>query len=110
MAAAPSATLPKFDQRTDITQIGVLALSLILGRLLTDDEFPDGVGDVLATANGISAQGGTEPLPHGIRSSRRSMRRPNSTKCCPAKKRKKETISRATTRQRNKASGLRRAR
>ena len=67
VAAAPSATLPKFDQRTDITQIGVVAVSLILGRLLTEDEFPDGMADVLASASGISAQGASEPLPHGIR-------------------------------------------
>jgi serine/threonine protein kinase len=67
VAAAPSASLPTFDQRTDITQVGVVALSLVLGRLLTEDEFPDGVGDVLASASAISAQGGHEPLPHGIR-------------------------------------------
>jgi len=65
---APAAAGPaKFDHRTDVTQLGMVALSLVLGRLLTDDEIPARLGDVLASATAISARGGDEPLSHGLR-------------------------------------------
>ena len=67
IAIPRSAGLPRFDQRADVAQIGVVALSLILGRLLRDDEYPSRVGEVLASAWAISARGGFEPLPHGLR-------------------------------------------
>jgi serine/threonine protein kinase len=67
IAIPRSAGLPRFDQRADVAQIGVVALSLILGRLLRDDEYPGRVGEVLASAWAISARGGFEPLPHGLR-------------------------------------------
>jgi hypothetical protein len=57
----------RFDQRADVMQIGIVALSLVLGRLLTDDEYPDHLNDVLAAAWAISARGGFEPLPPGFR-------------------------------------------
>jgi hypothetical protein len=62
-AAGPA----KFDHRTDVTQLGIVALSLVLGRLLTDDEYPARLGDVLASARAISARGGDEPLSYGLR-------------------------------------------
>ncbi len=62
-----SSGLPRFDHRADVTQIGVVALSLVLGRLLQEDEYPH-VGDVVASAWAISARGGLEPLPPGFRS------------------------------------------
>lgn len=58
---------PRFDQRADVTQIGVVGLSLILGRLLHEDEYPAKIRDVLASAWAISARGGLEPLPPGLR-------------------------------------------
>ena len=58
---------PRFDQRADVTQIGVVALSLVLGRRLHEHEYPK-VGDVVAAAWAISARGGLEPLPPGFRS------------------------------------------
>ncbi len=67
IAIPRSAGLPRFDQRADVAQIGIVALSLILGRLLADDEYPSRVGEVLASAWAISARGGFEPLPHGLR-------------------------------------------
>jgi serine/threonine protein kinase len=67
VALPPSPGLPRFDHRVDVTQVGVVALSLVLGRLLTQDEYPAQVGDVLASAWAISARGGPEPLPHGLR-------------------------------------------
>jgi len=59
--------LPRFDQRADVTQIGVVALSLILGRSLRDDEYPSRIGDVVASTWAVSARGGFEPLPPGLR-------------------------------------------
>ena len=58
---------PRFDQRADVTQIGVVALSLILGRQLRDDEYPSRIGDVVASTWAVSARGGFEPLPPGLR-------------------------------------------
>src|SRR5439155_9223371 len=62
------AGLPRFDHLADVTQIGVVALSLILGRTLRDDEYPARIADVVASATAISAQGGPEPLPAALRS------------------------------------------
>jgi serine/threonine protein kinase len=66
--ALPSSTgLPRFDHRADVTQIGLVALSMILGRLLHEDEYPSRVGDVLAGAWAISSKGELEPLPPRLR-------------------------------------------
>jgi PEGA domain len=67
IALPRSAGQPRFDHRTDVTQLGVVALSLILGRPLGDDEYPARIGDVVASAWAISARGGLEPLPAGLR-------------------------------------------
>jgi hypothetical protein len=67
IALPPSHGLPRFDHRADVTAIGVVALSLVMGRLLHDDEYPAGVGDVLNTAWAISAKGDLEPLPPGLK-------------------------------------------
>jgi serine/threonine protein kinase len=63
----PSSALPRFDHRADVTQIGAVALALVLGRLLREDEYPNGAGDVLALASAISAKGEHQPLPSSIR-------------------------------------------
>jgi serine/threonine protein kinase len=66
--ALPSAPgLPRFDHRADVTQIGVVALSLILGRMLHEDEFISQGADLVASAKAISPKGGQEPLPAGLR-------------------------------------------
>jgi len=67
IALPRSAGLSRFDHRTDVTQIGVVALSLILGRALRDDEYPARVGDVVAATWAVSPRGGFEPLPTGLR-------------------------------------------
>ena len=59
--------LPRFDHRADVTQIGVVALSLVLGRMLRDDEYIANLPDVLASAWAISPKGGLEPLPSALR-------------------------------------------
>jgi serine/threonine protein kinase len=67
IALPRTAGLSRFDHRADVTQIGVVALSLILGRLLTDDEYPARVSDLVSSAWAVSAKGGFEPLPPGLR-------------------------------------------
>jgi len=62
-----TAGLSRFDQRADVTQIGAVALALILGRLLKDDEYPSRVTDLVASTWAVSARGGFEPLPPGLR-------------------------------------------
>ena len=67
IALPRSAGLPRFDHRADVLQIGIVALSLILGRVLRDDEYPARLSDVVSSAWAISARGGLEPLPAGLR-------------------------------------------
>ena len=67
IAVPRTASFPRFDQRVDVAQMGIVALSLILGRLIRDDEYPARVGDVVASTWAISARGGFEPLPPGLR-------------------------------------------
>lgn len=67
IALPRSAGLPRFDHRADVTQLGIVALSLILGRPLRDNEYPERIGDVVASASAMSALGGREPITPGLR-------------------------------------------
>ena len=67
IAVPSSSTPPRFDHRSDVTQIAVVALSLVLGRPLRDEETPGRLGDVVASAWANSARGGREPLPASLR-------------------------------------------
>ncbi len=67
IALPRSPGLPRFDHRADVTQLGVVALSLILGRRLRDDEGPSRLGDLVSSAWAVSTRGGLEPLPAGLR-------------------------------------------
>jgi hypothetical protein len=67
IALPHAAGAPKFDHRADVTQLGAVALSLILGRSLLDDESPARLGSVVASTWAVSARGGLEPLPAGLR-------------------------------------------
>ncbi len=49
-----------------MTQIGVVALQLVLGRLLRDDEYPAGIADIVSNATAVS-QSGPEPLAAGLK-------------------------------------------
>jgi hypothetical protein len=57
----------KFDHRSDVVQIAAIAVALILGRPLADEELPSRLGDVVASSWANSARGGLEPLPAGLR-------------------------------------------
>jgi hypothetical protein len=58
---------PFFDPRTDVTQVGAVALALILGRPLTPEDFPERLGDLIQSATMRSAAGIVEPLPASVR-------------------------------------------
>ena len=68
VAAPPTEGYTRLDHRADVTQIGVVALALILGRPLSDVEYPTLVGDLLASAAANGVHGGDEALPTGLRS------------------------------------------
>jgi hypothetical protein len=57
-----SAALPSFDHRTDVLQVGIVALSLILGRPLDEHEYPSCVDALRADAGAISGRGDLAPL------------------------------------------------
>lgn len=50
LALPPSASLPRFDQRSDVTQLGALVLAILMRRTLTSAEYPRGIADVVAGA------------------------------------------------------------
>ena len=58
---------PLFDPRTDVTQIGAVALALILGRPLTPEDYPERLADLIQTATMRSVAGSVEPLPASVR-------------------------------------------
>ncbi len=61
------AGLPRFDQLADVTQAGVVAMALILGRSLEDGEYPGKLADVLGAARAVSPTGESEPLSPGLK-------------------------------------------
>ena len=66
VALPMDAGLPRFDERADLTQIGVVALSLMLGRPLRDAEYPREIESVVKSARAHAADGTSEPLPAGL--------------------------------------------
>lgn len=68
IAMPPSAGLPRFDHRADVTGMGLVALALILGRPLGADEFPHQIPDLLNEARERSALGEEQPLSAPLRS------------------------------------------
>jgi serine/threonine protein kinase len=58
---------PQFDRRSDITQAGVTALALIIGRPIAEDDYPARIGEMAGGTWALSATGGIEPLPAALR-------------------------------------------
>jgi hypothetical protein len=50
LALPASASLPRFDQRADVTQLGACILAIALRRPLRADEYPRGVADLVFAA------------------------------------------------------------
>jgi hypothetical protein len=58
---------PQFDRRSDITQAGVTALALIIGRPIAEDDYPARIAEMTSGTWALSATGGIEPLPATLR-------------------------------------------
>jgi hypothetical protein len=46
----PSASLARFDQQADVTQMGAVILAIVLQRPMRANEYPRGVSDLIMTA------------------------------------------------------------
>jgi hypothetical protein len=67
VALPMEAGLFRFDERADLTQLGTVALSLLLARPLRNDEYPQQVEDLVASTRARTAGGANEPLPAALR-------------------------------------------
>ena len=67
IAVPRSAGLTRLDQRVDLMQLGTIALSLILGRVLKDDEYSARLVDLVNTSRTTSSTGEFEPLKPAMR-------------------------------------------
>jgi hypothetical protein len=67
IACPPSGATTQLDQRADITQVGVVALSVILGRPLNDDEYPARIAELAESGWATSAVTDRKPTPAGLR-------------------------------------------
>jgi hypothetical protein len=59
LAMPAAASLARFDQQADVTQMGALILGIILQRPMRAHEFPRGVSDLVVTATESAAVPGT---------------------------------------------------
>jgi hypothetical protein len=66
VAVPASAGPTRFDHRADVTAIGLTALALVLGRPLTDDEYPHRATALLGDARARGADGESQPLPDSL--------------------------------------------
>ncbi len=65
--ACPPGPAVAFDQRQDVAQIGVVALSVILGRLLSDDEYPGRVMELVESGWATATLTDIKPTPAALR-------------------------------------------
>ncbi len=68
VACPPLSGPTAMNQRADVTQLGVVALSIILGRPLGDEEYPSRLKDLMESAWAMSALTDHAPVPDGLRS------------------------------------------
>ena len=65
IALPMAVTSPMLDRRADVAQVGMIALALVLGRPITDDEYPEKISSL---ANGTFGLGGSfEAIPEWLR-------------------------------------------
>jgi len=67
VALPPAPAVHAFDARTDVAQVGLVALALILGRRLTSDIYPGALSTALQGAALRVGNGPVEPLPLTVR-------------------------------------------
>jgi len=66
VALPSSVGAPRFDHRADVTAIGLVALALVLGRPVRQDEYPHKAAALLNSARARSAGGEDQPLPESL--------------------------------------------
>jgi hypothetical protein len=66
VAVPVSVGTPRFDHRADVTGIGLVALALVLGRPIADDEYPHRLGSLLNAARARAAGTEDQPLPDAL--------------------------------------------
>lgn len=65
IALPMAVTAPQLDRRADVAQVGMIALALVLGRPITDEEYPEKIS---LLANGTYGLGGSfEAIPEWLR-------------------------------------------
>ncbi|MGE5360170.1 MAG: PEGA domain-containing protein [Bacteroidales bacterium] len=62
LALPADTSIALFDQRTDVIQLGTIALALVLGRMLREDEYPARLTHLVAEAHDRLVLGGWGPL------------------------------------------------
>ena len=62
LALPAAASLPRFDQRADVTQLGAVVLAIALRRRLRDDEYPRSTTDLVIQATSDAAAPGMSAL------------------------------------------------
>ena len=67
LAMPPAASLARFDQQADVTQMGSLILSIILQRPMRTHEYPRGVSDLVVTATESSSAPGAPGASSALR-------------------------------------------
>ncbi|HEY7187869.1 MAG TPA: PEGA domain-containing protein [Vicinamibacterales bacterium] len=67
VAMPRTGTGPQFDRRTDVTQVGAVALALLIGRPIAVDEYPTRLADMVNGTWALAANGNMEPLPIALR-------------------------------------------
>ncbi len=67
IAIPPAAGGGRFDARADVTQVGTIAMALVLGCPLAADDYPDHMADLLALATENRTLGGRRPLSKPLR-------------------------------------------
>ena len=79
VAMPPSPGLPRATGRADATALGVVALSLALGRLLTEDEFPANLAELVQAATDRQLAAGSPLTPPFVEWIRRALQLDPST-------------------------------
>jgi len=67
VAMPRTGTGPQFDRRTDVSQVGAVALALLIGRSIAVDEYPTRLGEMVGGTWALAANGSMEPLPIALR-------------------------------------------
>ena len=66
VAMPPAVGASRFDHRADVTAIGLVALSLVLGRPILKAEYPHRIGQLLNDARARTTGADDQPLPDAL--------------------------------------------